>query len=70
MIGDKPAFPVEGETIRSGLTKREYIAMHFLAARLNGLGGKDPNQDSAEMAKKAVERTDALLAELAKRGDE
>ena len=46
----------------SGLTKREMMAMHMMAARISIPGAPDDEFD----AKRAVAATDALLAELEK----
>ena len=43
-----------------GLTKREMMAMHMMAARISIPGAPDDEFD----AKRAVTATDALLAEL------
>lgn len=43
-----------------GLTKREMMAMHMMAARISIPGAPDDEFD----AKRAVAATDALLAEL------
>ena len=45
-----------------GLTKREMMAMHMMAARISIPGAPDDEFD----AKRAVAATDALLAELEK----
>ena len=45
-----------------GLTKREMMAMHMMAARVSIPGAPDDEFD----AKRAVAATDALLAELEK----
>lgn len=44
----------------TGLTKREMMAMHMMAARVSIPGAPDDEFD----AKRAVAATDALLAEL------
>ena len=46
----------------TGLTKREMMAMHMMAARISIPGAPDDEFD----AKRAVAATDALLAELEK----
>ena len=69
--GDMPAMPQDrgiwvdgiGEcpTLATGLTKREMIAMHMMAANRS----RSSNYSSwADMATDAIEMTDALLAEL------
>jgi len=66
---DLPAMPVElsgfglYEPIAyTGLTKREMMAMHMMAARISIHGAPDDEFD----AKRAVAATDALLAKLEK----
>ena len=49
-------------TDKSGLTKREMMAMHMMAARVSIPGAPDDEFD----AERAVAATDALLAELEK----
>ena len=51
-----------GPGIPTGLTKREMMAMHMMAARISIPGAPDDEFD----AKRAVAATDALLAELEK----
>ena len=69
--GDMPAMPQDdaiwcqriGEcpTLAIGLTKREMMAMHMMAANRS----RSSNYSSwADMATDAIEMTDALLAEL------
>ena len=71
--GDMPAMPFEEVRSRfqglpdkwanhGGLTKREMMAMHMMAARVSIPGASDDEFD----AKRAVAATDALLAELEK----
>lgn len=50
------------EVPATGLTKREMMAMHMMAARISIPGAPDDEFD----AKRAVAATDALLAELEK----
>ena len=50
------------QTTNYGLTKREMMAMHMMAARISIPGAPDDEFD----AKRAVAATDALLAELEK----
>lgn len=64
---DMPAMPVELSGFGSyepiaytGLTKREMMAMHMMAARVSIPGAPDDEFD----AKRAVAATDALLAYL------
>ena len=61
---DMPAMPLplgtETEKWCQGLTKREMMAMHMMAARISIPGAPDDEFD----AKRAVAATDALLAEL------
>lgn len=70
---DMPAMPVTDEcgmpfnsipegSCTTGLTKREMMAMHMMAARISIPGAPDDEFD----AKRAVAATDALLAELEK----
>ena len=68
--GDMPAMPVDrcdsdaseaGIQVFSGLTKREMMAMHMMAALMWQGGEFDSAQAQAECA---IEATDALLAEL------
>ena len=61
---DKSAMPTQsnGGDIFGGLTKREMMAMHMMAARISIPGAPDDEFD----AKRAVAATDALLAELEK----
>ena len=49
-----------GPGVPTGLTKREMMAMHMMAARVSIPGAPDDEFD----AKRAVAATDALLAEL------
>ena len=68
--GDMPAMPIDrcdadaieaGIQVFSGLTKREMMAMHMMAANRN----RGSNYNSwVDMATDAIEMTDALLAEL------
>ena len=69
--GDMPAMPVyhhdkvgdvaHSEPLSNGLTKREMMAMHMMAANRS----RSSNYSSwADMATDAIEMTDALLAEL------
>ena len=68
--GDMPAMPIQladGEVwshecdTADGLTKREMMAMHMMAANRS----RSSNYSSwADMATDAIEMTDALLAEL------
>ena len=51
-----------GPGVPTGLTKREMMAMHMMAARISIPGAPDDEFD----AKRAVAATDALLAELEK----
>ena len=67
--GKMPAMAVELSGFGSyepiaytGLTKREMMAMHMMAARISIPGAPDDEFD----AKRAVAATDALLAELEK----
>ena len=56
-------YPETGKKAPStGLTKREMMAMHMMAARISIPGAPDDEFD----AKRAVAATDALLAELEK----
>ena len=68
--GDMPAMPIDrcdadaieaGIQVFSGLSKREMMAMHMMAA--NRSRGSD-YMSWADMATDAIEMTDALLAEL------
>ena len=63
---DMPAMPLPlgAETTEGcqGLTKREMMAMHMMAARISIPGAPDDEF----YAKRAVAATDALLAELEK----
>ena len=66
---DMPAMPVElsgfgqyAPIAYMGMTKREMMAMHMMAARVSIPGAPDDEFD----AKRAVAATDALLAELEK----
>lgn len=67
--GKMPAMAVELSGFGSyepiaytGLTKREMMAMHMMAARVSIPGAPDDEFD----AKRAVAATDALLSELEK----
>ena len=55
-------YDYSGPGIPTGLTKREMMAMHMMAARISILGAPDDEFD----AKRAVAAADALLAELEK----
>ena len=55
-------YDYSGQGIPTGLTKREMMAMHMMAARISIPGAPDDEFD----AKRAVAATDALLAELEK----
>ena len=69
--GDMPAMPVNqykrsgelevSEPVSAGMTKREMMAMHMMAS--NRSRGSD-YMSWVDMAKDAIEMTDALLAEL------
>lgn len=50
----------ERKVMSGGMTKREMMAMHMMAARVSIPGAPDDEFD----AKRAVAATDALLAEL------
>ena len=55
-------YDYSGPGIPTGLTKREMMAMHMMAARISIPGAPDDEFD----AKRAVAAADALLAELEK----
>lgn len=55
-------YDYDGPGVPTGLTKREMMAMHMMAARISIPGAPDDEFD----AKRAVAATDALLAELEK----
>lgn len=55
-------YDYSGPGIPTGLTKREMMAMHMMAARVSIPGAPDDEFD----AKRAVAATDALLSELEK----
>ena len=63
--GDLPAMPITGEQANDcdyqGMSKRETIAMHAMAALI---GKTDSIYDFADAAIDATAYTDALLAEL------
>lgn len=60
-IGNSLAFPSTHEAIEDGLTKREYFAIHCLAATMR-MAPLFANKEKA--AKFAVEHADALIEEL------
>ena len=74
--GDMPAMPVDrcdvdaieaGIQVFSGLTKREMMAMHMMAAVVNAamMNGSAANAgDAQQVAMASVFAADALLAEL------
>lgn len=68
---NESAFP-QDNTVSKGLSKREYIATHALAALLHNAvvnEGPDTPEYDEMMAAAAVQSADALLAELAKERD-
>jgi hypothetical protein len=72
-LANEPAFPDPHQggmyAPATGLTKREYFALHLFAATITTAGapalmGMNPGED--QCAKAAIRLADTLLAELAK----
>ena len=64
MKGDVSAFPVPGEYCDSGVTKREYFALHTLQGLL--ASGEVKYVQRTDLYALAVEHADNLLEELSK----
>jgi hypothetical protein len=67
----QPAFPVDIKNERftafgPGLSKREYVAIKAMQGYIASFAGSSHDPKPENVAKKAVEYADALLAELDK----